>query len=101
MEKLMEKSLTPENDLQELWELSGRVKAVLAWAEHDPYTNHDRLIAMLGGIPAQAGAPAQTGIRIPEPVPTANVTEKTSIEIASAEIIASDTQTGGGSNGKD
>lgn len=26
----MEKLLIPENDLQELWELSGRVKAVLA-----------------------------------------------------------------------
>lgn len=29
----MEKLLIPENDLQELWELNGRVKAVLAWAE--------------------------------------------------------------------
>lgn len=33
----MEKLLIPENDLQELWELNGRVKAVLAWTESDPY----------------------------------------------------------------
>ena len=32
----MEKILIPENDLQELWELNGRVKAVLAWTESDP-----------------------------------------------------------------
>lgn len=31
MEISLEKSLTPENDLQELWEMNGRVKAVLAW----------------------------------------------------------------------
>ncbi len=49
----MEKLLIPENDLQELWELSGRVKAVLAWTESDPYITKNVLTAMLG-------APVQT-----------------------------------------
>ncbi len=51
----MEKLLIPENDLQELWELNGRVKAVLAWTESDPYITKNVLIAMLG-------APMQTGV---------------------------------------
>lgn len=48
------RNLVPENDLQELWELNGRVKAVLAWTESDPYITKAVLTAMLG-------APVQTG----------------------------------------
>lgn len=47
----MGKLLIPENDLQELWELNGRVKAVLAMAgndNYDGYTKNDVLAAMLG-----------------------------------------------------
>lgn len=54
----MEKILIPENDLQELWELNGRVKAVLAWTESDPYITKAVLTAMLGA-PAQAGGVEQ------------------------------------------
>lgn len=55
MENLLEKLLTPENDLQELWELSGRVKAILAWMEEDdPYIKNSVLAVMLG-------APLRTG----------------------------------------
>ena len=38
----MEKLLIPENDLQELWELNGRVKAVLAWVESCGSDGHIR-----------------------------------------------------------
>ncbi len=58
----MEKLLIPENDLQELWELNGRVKAVLAWVESCGSVGHIRsgyLAAMLG-TPVQMGcAPKQ------------------------------------------
>lgn len=56
----MGKLLIPENDLQELWELNGRVKAVLAWTESDPYITKNVLTAMLG-------APVQTdGVEQPQ-----------------------------------
>ncbi len=55
----MEKLLIPENDLQELWELNGRVKAVLAWTESDPYITKAVLTAMLGA-PVQTGGVKQT-----------------------------------------
>lgn len=55
MKNLLETSLTPENDLQDLWELSGRVKAVLAWIESNPYIDKDILAAMLGGQVQAAG----------------------------------------------
>lgn len=53
------KNLIPENDLQELWELNGRVKAVLAWTETDPYITKNVLTAMLGA-PVQKGGVGQT-----------------------------------------
>lgn len=61
MENLLEKSLTSENDLQELWELSGRVKAILAWMEEDdPYIKNNVLAVMLG-------APMKTSAMDTEP----------------------------------
>lgn len=61
MENLLEKSLTPKNDLQELWELSGRVKAILAWMEEDdPYIKNNVLAVMLG-------APMKTSAMDTEP----------------------------------
>lgn len=58
MENLLEKSLTPENDLQELWELSGRVKAILAWMEEDdPYIKNNVLDVMLGAPMRTGGSP--------------------------------------------
>lgn len=57
MKNLLETSLTPENDLQDLWELSGRVKAVLAWIESASYIDKDVLAAMLGGQVQAADSP--------------------------------------------
>ena len=58
MEKLIEKSLVPENELQELWELSGRVKAILAWMEEDdPYIKNNVLAVMLGAPMRTGGSP--------------------------------------------
>lgn len=48
MEKLTEKLFVPENDMQEFWELNGRVKAVLAWLEGDPFIRREILAGMLG-----------------------------------------------------
>lgn len=57
MEISLEKSLTPENDLQELWELNGRVKAVLAWmAEEDGIYIEKIVLAAMLGAPMQANA---------------------------------------------
>lgn len=61
----MEKILIPENDLQELWELNGRVKAVLAWTESDPYITKAVLTAMLGA-PVQTDVLEQTYAEEPE-----------------------------------
>lgn len=61
----MEKLLIPENDLQELWELNGRVKAVLAWTESDPYITKNVLTAMLGD-PVQTDGVEQPQTEEPE-----------------------------------
>lgn len=61
----MGKLLIPENDLQELWELNGRVKAVLAWTESDPYITKNVLTAMLGA-PVQTGGVEQPQTEEPE-----------------------------------
>lgn len=47
----MIKSLTPENDMQELWELNGRVSAVLTYITGiEEYSlKKSLIIAMLGG----------------------------------------------------
>lgn len=107
----MEKLLIPENDLQELWELNGRVKAVLALVEKDGYDGffrNDRLAAMLGA-PAQMGAPAQAGGNPkleeqggtqPEPAPKEDGTETLNIKLTATEIGTPDIQTGGGSDGQ-
>lgn len=46
-----EKKLTPENDMQELWELQGRVYAAMEYIKAQAYPNRQVLIAMLGGDP--------------------------------------------------
>lgn len=61
----MEKLLIPENDLQELWELNGRVKAVLVWTESDPYITKNVLTAMLGD-PVQTDGVEQPQTEEPE-----------------------------------
>ncbi len=43
------KELTPENESQELWELNGRVKAVVSLLRMNTYVNHEEIIAMLTG----------------------------------------------------
>lgn len=37
--------------MQELWELNGRVKAVIAYLKTDTYIKPEELLAMLGGVP--------------------------------------------------
>ena len=44
-------TLTLENDMQELWELNGRVKAVIAYLKTDTYIKPEEILAMLGGVP--------------------------------------------------
>ena len=44
-------NLTPENYMQELGELNGRVKAVIAYLKTDTYIKPEELLAMLGGVP--------------------------------------------------
>ena len=44
-------NLMPENDMQELWELNGRVKAVIAYLKTDTYIKPEEILAMLGGVP--------------------------------------------------
>lgn len=41
--------LMPENDLQELWELNGRVYAAKEYLKNEGYINKETLYAMLGG----------------------------------------------------
>lgn len=43
------RELTPENELQELWELNGRVKAVISYLKTDTYIKPKEILAMLGG----------------------------------------------------
>lgn len=51
------RELTPENDLQELWEMNGRVKAVIAYLKTDTYIKPKEILSMLGvvddGLPMQ------------------------------------------------
>lgn len=44
-------NLMPENDMQELWELSGRVKAVIAYLKTDAYVKNEEILTMLGDAP--------------------------------------------------
>lgn len=43
------RELTPENELQELWELNGRVKAVIAYLKTDKFVDAKQILAMLAG----------------------------------------------------
>ena len=51
------RELTPENELQELWELNGRVKAVIAYLKTDTYIKAEEILSMLGGV--DDGLPVQ------------------------------------------
>lgn len=54
------RELTPENKLQGLWELNGRVKAVIAYLKTDKFVNAEQILAMLtGGV--DDGLPMQDG----------------------------------------
>ena len=44
-------NLTPENDMQELWELNGRVKAVVAYLKTATYIKPEEILDMLGDVP--------------------------------------------------
>ena len=44
------RELTPENDLQELWEMNGRVKAVIAYLKTDTYIKPKEILSMLGVV---------------------------------------------------
>lgn len=45
----MDNLSTPENDQQELWELNGRVKAFMAYANLRNVVSKDEIVAMLTG----------------------------------------------------
>lgn len=55
MAETVETKVTPENEIQELWELNGRVAATLAYLRREPYTNREIVIDMLVGGGGQAG----------------------------------------------
>lgn len=44
-----EKKLIPENDMQELWELQGRVYSALEYIKYETFLDRKVLTAMLGG----------------------------------------------------
>lgn len=50
-------NLTPENDMQELWEMNGRVKAVIAYLKTDTYIKPKEILSMLGVV--DSGLPMQ------------------------------------------
>lgn len=50
-------TLTLENDLQELWEMNGRVKAVIAYLKTDTYIKSKEILSMLGVV--DSGLPMQ------------------------------------------
>ena len=50
-------TLTPENDLQELWEMNGRVKATVAYLKASTYINSREILSMLGVV--ESGVPMQ------------------------------------------
>lgn len=55
-------TLTPENDLQELWEMNGRVKATVAYLKASTYINSREILSMLGGLGGvDDGLPMQDG----------------------------------------
>lgn len=45
-----DRELTPENELQELWELNGRVKATVAYLKAATYISSREILSMLGGV---------------------------------------------------
>lgn len=47
-----ENRLTPENDMQELWELHGRVYAAMEYIKAQTYPDRKVMVAMLGGDPS-------------------------------------------------
>lgn len=49
MAEIVETKITPENEIQELWELNGRVAATLAYLRREPYTKREVVIDMLAG----------------------------------------------------
>lgn len=51
------RELTLENELQELWELNGRVKAVIAYLKTDTYIKPKEILSMLGVV--DSGLPMQ------------------------------------------
>ena len=53
------RELTPENELQELWELNGRVKAVIAYLKTDTYIKPKEILSMIGLV--ETGVPKQDG----------------------------------------
>lgn len=50
-------NLTSENDLQELWEMNGRVKATVAYLKASTYISSREILSMLGGV--DDGVPVQ------------------------------------------
>ena len=46
---MYEKILVPENDMQEAWEMIGRIEAVKAYIETDNYPDTKTIYKMLGG----------------------------------------------------
>ena len=49
-------TLAPKNVMQELWEMNGRIKALLALAKTCRYIDNKEIIAMLGGEAAEEDA---------------------------------------------
>ena len=43
------KMLTPENAMQELWEMNGRAKALVDLAKTGAYIHNNEIVVMLGG----------------------------------------------------
>lgn len=57
---MKEKKLLPENDMQELWELHGRVYATCEYVKSVTYPEKDIILSMLGAAPDEVTALAQT-----------------------------------------
>lgn len=49
MAEIVETKVTPENEIQELWELNGRVAATIAYLRKETYVNREVVIDMLAG----------------------------------------------------
>lgn len=52
-------TLAPKNVMQELWEMNGRAKALLALAKTRGYIDNKEIIALLGGETAEEGTGAK------------------------------------------